>query len=43
MIVVDLRRLTSFDQAALGMRQLIAHNRLDGVLDIRGTVTGEAP
>lgn len=67
MIVVDLRRLTSFDQSALGMlvsqhyalqaaggrlvvmhppermRQLIAHNRLDDVLDIRGTATGEAP
>lgn len=66
MIVVDLRRLTSFDEAALGMlvsqhyalhsaggrlvvmhppdrmRQMIAHNRLDDVLDIRGTATGEA-
>ncbi len=67
MIVVDLRRLTSFDRSALGMLvsqhyalhaaggrlvvmhppermwQLIVHNRLDDVLDIRGTATGEAP
>lgn len=67
MIVVDLRRLTSFDPAALGMlvsqhyalraaggrlvvmhppepmQQLIAHNRLDDVLDVRGTATGETP